>query len=111
MSRPGDQMDAGAEHLVALLTDNGFETWQSCEGGECHVYRHPTVLFQVSDRHEAESLKLRLASLMIATGFGHFWISVRQEYGQRKVYQRVILEVPMWTWEFRRQGWLERETV
>lgn len=36
-------IDAGIRFAVRALHARGFETCQSCEGGEGHAYDHPTV--------------------------------------------------------------------
>jgi hypothetical protein len=38
-----DRLDAGIRFAVRVLHAAGFETGQSCEGGDGHVYDHPTV--------------------------------------------------------------------
>lgn len=38
-------IDAGILPAVEILNNNGFETFESCEGGEGHAYFEPTVRF------------------------------------------------------------------
>lgn len=38
-------LDAGIAEVVAVLRDNGVETFESCEGGPGHAYPEPTVRF------------------------------------------------------------------
>ena len=38
-------IDKGILPAVEILNENGFETFESCEGGEGHAYCEPTVRF------------------------------------------------------------------
>jgi hypothetical protein len=38
-------LDPGIRPYVKLLDDNGIETFESCQGGEGHAFREPTVRF------------------------------------------------------------------
>jgi hypothetical protein len=38
-------LDKGIEVAVHALLDAGIETFESCEGGEGHAYREPTIRF------------------------------------------------------------------
>lgn len=40
---PGDPLDLGIVEVVKALMDAGLKTSESCEGGEGHTYRDPTV--------------------------------------------------------------------
>ena len=42
---PDDPLDAGIAAAVKVLRDAGVQTFESCEGGEHHSFRHPTVKF------------------------------------------------------------------
>lgn len=44
-------LDKGIAVQVITLADAGIETFESCEGGECHAYPEPTVRFH-GDRSE-----------------------------------------------------------
>jgi hypothetical protein len=45
MKKPEFQLDAGIQGAVVLLCKAGVETHQSCEGGDGHAYKEPTVEF------------------------------------------------------------------
>jgi hypothetical protein len=38
-------LDAGILPIVQILTENGVETFESCEGGNGHAFPEPTVRF------------------------------------------------------------------
>lgn len=44
-------LDPGIEREVAILNENGIETFESCQGGEGHAYPLPAVRFH-GDRGE-----------------------------------------------------------
>jgi hypothetical protein len=44
-------LDPGIAPYVEALSDAGFETFESCEGGEGHAYPEPTIRFH-GDRSE-----------------------------------------------------------
>lgn len=39
-------MDLGIVRAVQILMDAGFATYESCQGGEGHAYREPTIRFK-----------------------------------------------------------------
>lgn len=39
------QLDSGIRNYVLILRSGGIETFESCEGGEGHVFPEPTVRF------------------------------------------------------------------
>ena len=41
-------LDEGIRYATELLRAYGFHTYESCEGGEGHAYREPTVRFKGS---------------------------------------------------------------
>ena len=45
------QLDAGIRRAVLILRQGGIETFESCQGGNGHAYREPTVRFR-GDRSE-----------------------------------------------------------
>lgn len=38
-------LDRGIEKAVQVLVEAGIETFESCEGGDGHAYKEPTVRF------------------------------------------------------------------
>lgn len=57
------QLDPGIEDAVYLLTDHGFETFESCEGGPGHCFPEPTVRFY-GDEYDA----IRAYDICVAHG-------------------------------------------
>lgn len=45
------QLDRGIRQAVMILRQGGVETFESCQGGDGHAYREPTVRFR-GDRSE-----------------------------------------------------------
>ena len=41
----GSQLDPGIIPAVKFLNEHGFETFESCQGGEGHLFPDPTVRF------------------------------------------------------------------
>lgn len=87
-------MDYDVEPLVRFLNENGIETWQSCQGGNCHVYRMPTVLCVARDRLHALRVRRRLRDLLTSVGCDYSWVSEREEITSRNTFLRVVLEIP-----------------
>lgn len=56
-------IDQGIIETVALLRDNGVETFESCEGGEGHHFEHPTVRF-----HGGQAEGFRALSIVMQHG-------------------------------------------
>lgn len=42
---PSTPLDPGIEAIVVVLNEAGIHTYESCEGGDGHSYRDPTVRF------------------------------------------------------------------
>lgn len=40
-----DVLDPGVRKYVSTLRESGIETFESCQGGEGHAYKEPTVRF------------------------------------------------------------------
>lgn len=105
------QMDAGVREFVRFLNRQGYETYQSCQGGACHVYKWATVLLRPKNIWQGVWLVLSLAVTLKIAGFEYFWVSYRREYVERAdgydAYQTVLIELPFWKTEFRRRRWIE----
>ncbi len=65
-------LDDGIVPLVEALTDNGFLTFASCEGGPGHVRDYPWV--RVRDDGDPTSTARRLREVMIKLGYGAFHV-------------------------------------
>lgn len=42
---PDDPLDPGISAAVAILRAANVHTFESCEGGDDHAFRHPTIKF------------------------------------------------------------------
>lgn len=40
------KLDPGISHPVKVLMDNGIVTFESCQGGDGHAYKTPTICFE-----------------------------------------------------------------
>ncbi|MCI1751294.1 MAG: hypothetical protein LKM36_00045 [Flavobacteriales bacterium] len=40
-----EKLDPGIRPAVKLLWEHGFDTIESCQGGEGHCFKHPTIYF------------------------------------------------------------------
>jgi hypothetical protein len=60
---PEMPLDRGIVPAVRILRDAGIETYESCEGGEGHVRREPTVWF-----HGQPTEGLRAVSVALSHG-------------------------------------------
>lgn len=56
-------LDIGIKQAVEILTENGVETFESCEGGEGHAFPSPTIRF-----HGEYSEGFRAYAIAIANG-------------------------------------------
>jgi hypothetical protein len=45
LNYPKDEIDVLILPIVELLNKNGFKTFESCQGGEGHCFKEPTVRF------------------------------------------------------------------
>ena len=43
------QVDEGIKKIVEILNKHGFDTWESCQGGQGHCFELPTVRFWGSE--------------------------------------------------------------
>jgi hypothetical protein len=53
-------LDEGILSVVQVLTRNGVETFESCEGGEGHAFHEPTVRFHGSHAEGFRALSIAL---------------------------------------------------
>ena len=66
-------LDAGIRQAVELLFAAGIETYESCEGGETHSYKDPTICFH-GDRSEGfKALALALQHDLPVLTIGRVW--------------------------------------
>jgi hypothetical protein len=55
-----ENLDAGIRSVVELLSRNGVETFESCEGGDGHSFHEPTVRFHGSHAEGFRALSVAL---------------------------------------------------
>lgn len=60
---PDSPLDVGIARFVKILSGNGIETFESCEGGHGHCFTEPTVRFH---GNQCEGFR----ALSIAHNFG-----------------------------------------
>jgi len=58
-----DNLDPGIKKAVKILVDEGIRTFESCEGGEGHVFDRPTIRF-----HGNSSIGYRALGIAIDWG-------------------------------------------
>ena len=88
-------IDAGIEHEVRVLCENGIETFESCEGGAGHAFPEPTVRF-FGDQSEG----LRAVAVAMAHGLR---VSELRRYW---TVQQGELTGPHWEMTFVRRDYL-----
>ena len=67
-------LDPGIRHAVELLNDAGIETYESCEGGDGHTYKEPTIRFH-GDRSEGfRALALALQNNLPVSAVRRVWV-------------------------------------
>ena len=65
------ELDPGIRDVVRLLRSHGWNTTQSCEGGDGHLYTRPTIELILSDGMDCVE---RLAQLLAENGYRPFRI-------------------------------------
>jgi hypothetical protein len=70
---PYNAIDPGIRRAVRILSENGVETFESCEGGKGHAFFEPTVRFH--GRHE-EGFR----ALAVALAHGLKVVELRRYY-------------------------------
>ena len=65
------ELDPGIRDVVRLLRSHGWNTTQSCEGGEGHAYTRPTIELVLTDHMDSVE---RLAQLLVESGCRPFRI-------------------------------------
>jgi hypothetical protein len=97
---PGHPIDLGIVRAVKVLRAAGFETFESCEGGEGHAYAEPTVRFEGGDDAGLRALDVALASGLpvstVSRGWCAYEVVHRRAAGQ-------LLPPPFWTITFSRK--------
>lgn len=81
---PWENIDAGIRPIVRLLHDQGFAMYASCDGGEGHSFRFPTVI--VWSERNMEMTADRLIGVLIDAGVTGFEVSRRTSHQDRKTH-------------------------
>jgi hypothetical protein len=103
-------LDPGIAFAVRVLHANGYETCQSCQGGEGHSYNHPTVDMRAR-ADDAEGfgalraltdygIEVRQLSLVWPTKNGLPYEKLWRIELWRPLHERVG-EVPLFVWSYR----------
>jgi|SRR6185369_2970799 len=66
------EMDKGIVDVVKLLRENGIETFTSCEGGEGHAFKFPTVRCYFENHEEDE---VKIMDILGFHGYRGFYVS------------------------------------
>lgn len=69
-----DDIDPGIRALVHLLRDHGWNTTYSCQGGEGHAEKCPTIEIDLQKLDDVEPLAIFLTSHEKEHGFRSFQI-------------------------------------
>jgi len=66
-------VDSGIRHEVRVLSDNGIETTESCEGGNGHSFAEPTVRFAGSHAEGFRALGIALQHGLKVAELRRYW--------------------------------------
>jgi hypothetical protein len=90
-----EQVDPGIAAVVNVLRQAGFDTFSSCEGGEGHSFKHPSVRVQ-GEPKDFMWLRQGMARCLIKAGYQGFYI--KEVYGYQKELWKphCFLEVEFW---------------
>jgi hypothetical protein len=95
-------LDTNIAPVVYLLREQGFNTFTSCDGGEGHAFRYPTVRIAPDGSIlSAESLAARTALFLLEAGYKGFFVKAVYSYGGSveiggKIMDSFV-EVEFWT--------------
>ena len=68
-----ENLDEGIRPIVQLLTANGVETFESCEGGEGHTFPRPTVRFHGERPEGFRAMALALQHGLPVVSLSRVW--------------------------------------
>lgn len=71
-------LDLGVVELVRDLRSMGYDTFSSCEGGEGHAFKYPTVLIQMSGQPSA--MMNGVSKLLLSRGYIGFKVKLVMTY-------------------------------
>lgn len=72
-------LESGVKNAVITLINNGIITYESCQGGEGHLYKEPTIRFS-GDRTEG----MKAYHILVSNGFSvvsisRIWVNMDEE--------------------------------
>ena len=77
---PSDEsLDAGIARIVQTLQEAGVETFESCQGGEGHVFPRPTVRFRGTRSCGFVALGIALKNCWPVESLSRLWTVVDGE--------------------------------
>lgn len=72
-------LDAGIEPYVMLLRKHGIETFESCQGGEGHCFKEPTVRFHGHDSEGFRALAVAIEHHLPVRHLRRYWTVIGRE--------------------------------
>lgn len=73
------QLDEGIQKEVEILTANGIETYESCEGGSGHCFPEPTVRFHGGQSEGFRALAVALQNGLKPSDLRRVWTIIDGE--------------------------------
>ncbi len=67
------ELDKGIAPFVAILSDAGIETYESCEGGAGHAFAEPTIYFHGDHSEGFKVLAIALQHALPISEIRRFW--------------------------------------
>lgn len=72
-------LDAGIEHIVRILNQEGIETYESCEGGSGHAYPEPPIRFHGERAEGFRALSVVLQNNLPVSELKRVWCIIDGE--------------------------------
>lgn len=66
-------LDRGISYAVKVLRDGGIETFESCEGGNGHAFREPTIRFHGGREAGFKAVACALANGLPVGDLRRYW--------------------------------------
>jgi hypothetical protein len=66
-------LDEGIKHQVEILSANGIETYESCEGGVGHCFPEPTIRFHGDQAEGFKALAIAAQHGLRVSALRRFW--------------------------------------
>jgi len=94
------ELDPGIADTVHLLRTNGFNTFTSCQGGDGHDFRQPTIRIQPADLADMRSEADKLANVLSAANYSGYYIKECRSFQNEAVpwmeHDWSFIEVEFW---------------